>query len=113
MIHAVIVAVHGLMVETEAAARDSWVALYQDHGEEFPPQAWSVVLGGSGREFYPIAYRTERVGWPPDAAALREHKQRLVAEQPLLPGVAISIVDARRLGLALGVASSSLCAWAL
>ena len=105
----------GLMVDTESPAYDSWLDVYRQYGQEFPLDLWSVVLGGSGREFDPIGYLAERVGHPLDRDAIREQRWRrkleLVAEQPLLPGVGEYIVAARRLGLKLAVASSSSLAW--
>ena len=55
------------------------------------------------------------LGRPVDAAALvRRHRARtdaLIATQPVLPGVRQYLDEARRLGLRLGVASSSSRAW--
>lgn len=105
----------GLMVDTETAAYESWIQIFREHGQEFPLSLWSAVLGGSGEEFDPCAYLAARVTQPFDSDALRarrwQRKLELVADQPLLPGVADYIAAAKRLGLKLGVASSSSRRW--
>jgi HAD superfamily hydrolase (TIGR01509 family) len=115
VIRALVFDFDGLMVDTELPAYDSWLDIYREYGQEFPLPLWSAVLGGSSREFDPVAYLAERAGRPLDAEAIRARRWRrkleLVAAQPLMPGVAAYIDDARRLGLGLGVASSSSRAW--
>ena len=115
MIRALIFDFDGLMVDTESPAYESWVGIYREYDQELPLSLWSAVLGGSGLEFDPIAYLAERVGQPLDATALRARrghcKLELVATQPLLAGVADYIAAGTRLGLTLGVASSSSRAW--
>jgi HAD superfamily hydrolase (TIGR01509 family) len=115
VIRALVFDFDGLMVDTESAAHESWLDIYREHDQEFPLHLWSAVLGGSGAEFDPLAYLAAQVGRQLDAEALRQRraqrKLELAAAQPLLPGVAGYIADARRLGLGLGVASSSPRSW--
>jgi len=105
----------GLMVDTEGPAYESWQEIYREYGHELPLSSWAAVLGGSGAEFDPCAYLERQVGRTLDCAAIRERRLRrkvkLVAEQPLLPGVGDYIAAAGRLGLKLGVASSASRAW--
>jgi len=115
MIRALIFDFDGLMVDTESPAYESWLGIYREYDQELPLSLWSAVLGGSGLEFDPIAYLAKRVSQPLDAAAIRARrwqcKLELVAAQPLLAGVADYIAAGTRLGLTLGVASSSSRAW--
>jgi HAD superfamily hydrolase (TIGR01509 family) len=105
----------GLMVQTETSARDSWLEIYHEYGCEFPYTLWSETLGGSRASFDACAYLAGQTGLHLDLDALRERrKQRhveLVAAQPLMPGVADYLAEGKRMGLRLGVASSSSRAW--
>jgi HAD superfamily hydrolase (TIGR01509 family) len=105
----------GLMVDTETAARDSWVDIFQEYGCDFPHDAWAKVLGGSGRDFDACGYLTEQTGLQLDPEELRARRGRrkleLVAAQPLMPGIAAYLADGKHGGLTLGVASSSSREW--
>jgi HAD superfamily hydrolase (TIGR01509 family) len=105
----------GLLVDTEGPAYDSWQEIYRGYGRELPLSVWAAVLGGSGREFDPCAYLQVQVGQPLDCDAIRRRrwarKLRLTNDQPLLPGVAEYIADAKHVGLKLAVASSSSHRW--
>ncbi len=115
MIRGLIFDFDGLMVDTETAARDSWVDIFQEYGCDFPHDAWAKVLGGSGRDFDACGYLTEQTGLQLDPEELRarrgQRKLELVAAQPLMPGIASYLADGKRGGLRLGVASSSSCDW--
>jgi HAD superfamily hydrolase (TIGR01509 family) len=115
VIHALVFDFDGLLVDTETPAHESWLEIYREYGQDFPLFQWSVVLGGSGTEFDPAVYLAQRIGQPLEAEAIaarrRRRKEELAAVQPLMPGVAAYLDDAARLGLRLGVASSSPRAW--
>ncbi len=115
MIQGLIFDFDGLMVDTESPAYDSWAEIYREYGCELPLSRWSPVLGGSGAEFDPCAYLGEQTGQALDADALRarrwQRKLELCAGQALLPGVSDYLAAANRLGLKLGVASSSSRRW--
>jgi HAD superfamily hydrolase (TIGR01509 family) len=105
----------GLMVDTETAARDSWVDIFREYGCDFPHDMWAKVLGGSGRDFDACGYLKAQTGRQLDPEELRARRWRrkleLVAGQPLLPGIASYLVQGKRSGLMLGVASSSSRGW--
>jgi HAD superfamily hydrolase (TIGR01509 family) len=115
MICALIFDFDGLMVDTESPAYESWLEIYREYNCEFPFARWSAVLGGSGAEFDPCAYLAEQTGQVLDHDAIRarrwQRKLDLTAGQPLLPGVAMYVHEAKRLGLQVGVASSSSRRW--
>lgn len=115
MIRGLVFDFDGLMVDTESPAYESWQEIYREYGCELPLSRWAAVLGGSGREFDPCVYLQERIGQSLDCEAIGarrwQRKLELVATQPLLPGVAEYISAGRRLGLQLGVASSSSRKW--
>jgi len=105
----------GLMVDTETSARDSWLEIYREHGCEFPYSLWATTLGGSRGGFDACVYLAEQTGLQLDLEQLRarrgQRKLELVAEEPLLPGIAGYLAEGKRLNLQLGVASSSSRGW--
>lgn len=115
MIQGLIFDFDGLMVDTESPAYDSWLEIYREHGCDLPLTQWAAVLGGSGKEFDPCAYLEQQVGCELDRDVLSarrwQRKLELVAKQPLLPGINAYLDEAKRLGLKLGVASSSSRRW--
>lgn len=101
----------GLIVDSEMPAFQSWQEIYQEHGCTLPLGEWAASLGGSGAEFDPCTYLEGQLGYGVDHAVLRAHrwqrKLELLAVQPALSGVEDYIADGKRLGLRLGIASSS------
>jgi HAD superfamily hydrolase (TIGR01509 family) len=115
VIHGLIFDFDGLMVDTETAARDSWVDIFQEYGCDFPHGVWARILGGSGRDFDACGYLAQQTGLQLDPEELRTRRWRrkleLVAAQPLMPGIAAYLAEGKRSGLTLGVASSSSREW--
>ena len=101
----------GTILETELPDFISWQECYADHNCDLPHDLWLSAVGGSAAEFDPYAYLEQQVGRRLDRAILRERRRTrmntLIAEQSVRPGVLEVIADAQRLGLQLGVASSS------
>ncbi len=116
MIRALIFDFDGLILETEVPALESWAEIYREHGHELPMDKWNELLG-SARGFDPGAHLAALVGegFDIDAARARRTRRRdeLIGALDVMAGVRDYITDARRLGLRLGVASSSTRAWVL
>jgi HAD superfamily hydrolase (TIGR01509 family) len=104
----------GLILDTEVPVYDAWQELYGEHGHALPFETWAQCIGTSDT-FDPCVDLAARVGRALDAAALRRrHRARtdaLIADQRVLPGVVERLEEARAMGLALAVASSSRRAW--
>jgi HAD superfamily hydrolase (TIGR01509 family) len=115
MIRALIFDFDGLMVDTELPAFQSWQEIYQAHGCVLTLEEWAVCLGTSSDEFDPFTDLARKLGRPvnrEELLALRvSRKGVLAAEQAALPGVRDYLLDARRLGLKIGLASSSPHQW--
>jgi HAD superfamily hydrolase (TIGR01509 family) len=114
MIRAIVFDFDGLILDTELPEFQSWQEIYQAHGCTLPFAVWAMCIGTT-EAFDPYAYLEEQLGRAIDREAVqRQQRQQcdaLIAVQAVLPGVHDYIAEARRLGLQLGVASSSSRAW--
>jgi len=104
----------GLILDTEVPVYDVWQSIYAEHGHTLEFARWAECIG-TADTFNPCAHLESLLGRSVDAGALiRHHRTRtdaLIAAQPILPGVRDYVEDARRLGVRLGVASSSSRRW--
>jgi len=114
VIKALIFDFDGLILDTETPEYQSWQEIYREHGCDLSLAKWGECIG-TANVFDPYAYLEEQCGRAMDRAAIQEKRRarfkQLMHGQPLLPGVEAYIQDAKRLGLRLGVASSSSRAW--
>jgi HAD superfamily hydrolase (TIGR01509 family) len=104
----------GLILDTEAPVYDAWQAIYAEHGQTLSFEKWAECIG-TVDAFDPCADLQALCGRPLDTIALEQRHRvdcdALIALQAVLPGVREYVEEARRLGLRLGVASSSSRAW--
>jgi HAD superfamily hydrolase (TIGR01509 family) len=111
---AVIFDFDGLIIDSETPLFEIWQEIYARYGAALALEDWQHALGTQGG-FDPYADLCARSGrrvtrhrwgdW-----VTREHWRRCET-QPLLPGVADRLTEARRIGLKTAVASSSQAAW--
>jgi len=104
----------GLILDTEVPVYDSWQAIYAEHGHALDFDKWATCIG-THDVFDPAEDLAALCGRVLDCEALtarhRADCDALIAMQAVLPGVRDYVEEARRLGLRLGVASSSSRAW--
>ncbi len=104
----------GLILDTEAPVYNAWQAIYAEHGHQLDFARWAECIG-TADTFDPCLDLQGLLGRPLDTTPLlHSHRMRadaLIALQPVLPGVREYMDEAQRLGLSLGVASSSSRAW--
>jgi HAD superfamily hydrolase (TIGR01509 family) len=105
----------GLILETERPDYQSWREVYQEHGEDLTMEVWGDVIGRGASYFDPYQELVAKLGHDLDReAVLSRRKARhleMIAELEILPGVRETVAEAARLGIRLGVASSSSRAW--
>ena len=116
MIRALVFDFDGLILETETPAYQSWAEIYAEHGHELPMDLWHGYVG-SDTGFDPAGHLAALVGEGFDREATQTRrdarKSELIAALDVMVGVRDYIADAKRLGLRLGVASSSSHDWVL
>jgi HAD superfamily hydrolase (TIGR01509 family) len=114
-IRALIFDFDGLILDTEHPTFQAWHEIYEEHGCAIPLDEWEAALGTTGESFDPCARLEALTGRVIDREAVQERRRgrrdELMALEVVLPGVVDYISDALRLGLRLGVASSSSHEW--
>ncbi|MCG6922989.1 MAG: HAD family hydrolase [Acidobacteria bacterium] len=113
-VEAVILDFDGLIVDTETPIFEAWCGAYERRGQVLGLDQWQHALGTHGG-FDAHEHLESLVGETLSREELqrevREASRRTSESRPLLPGVEALLHDAKDLGLARAVASSSSCGW--
>jgi HAD superfamily hydrolase (TIGR01509 family) len=106
----------GLILDTETPDYQVWQTIYRENGFELPGEEWAKIVGGTGLGLFDAAEHLSVLSQGRlDSISLR-HRHRseshaMTLAQLVMPGVMDYLHEARRLGLKLGVASSSPHSW--
>lgn len=105
----------GLILETEGPIFQSWQELYRQYQRELSFDQWATIIGTAENDFDPLIDLAAQIETPLDGKMVdplrRQRELDLIAEQVVLPGVMDYLEGAKRLGLKVGLASSSSCGW--
>jgi HAD superfamily hydrolase (TIGR01509 family) len=114
VVRAIVFDFDGLILDTEEPIYQSWLEVYEAHGEALPFERWVQIVGSTTAEFHPQHHLEERLGRALSPEVLQQRVGRrteLILAQQMLPGIVQHIDSAKALGLKLGVASSSTRDW--
>jgi len=118
MIRAVVFDFDGIILETEEAEYLAWRQLWEETGVDLSLEEWSGGIGtvpGAGGSFQPYRELVRRSGRSLDQETVRARVGTLIAghlsNRQMQPGVAGWREEAARLGLSVGIASSSPRSW--
>ncbi len=114
MIEAIIFDFDGLILDSETPDYQSWQEMYAEFGVTLPLAVWLDNIGTVDL-FNPYLHLENLLGHPVDRQDVHDRRKRrdneLMAAQTILPGVKTVLAEAQRLGLKIGLASSSDHAW--
>ncbi|HEY47687.1 MAG: hypothetical protein AMJ88_08900 [Anaerolineae bacterium SM23_ 63] len=115
MIRALVFDFDGVILDTETPFFKSWQEIYQEYGYDLSISDWGSMLGSFSDPQDPYERLEDYLGSSLDREAIRTKRSNremdLLKTEAVLPGVESILIKGRRLGLKLGVASSSERKW--
>jgi HAD superfamily hydrolase (TIGR01509 family) len=115
MIRAVIFDFDGLILDTEKAIFKSWQETYQEYQCHLSFEDWSKIIGTADLIFDPFAELERQFGCPLDRNGIIkrqiQRESELIDVLAPLPGVREALQEGKQMGVKIGLASSSNCAW--
>jgi HAD superfamily hydrolase (TIGR01509 family) len=114
MIEAIVFDFDGVILDTETPDFETWQHEFRAHGVEFERSLWTGFIGGSSAWFSVPEHLAELAGRAIDPERIEARRRgylSLIESSPILPGVTEHLVQARELGLKVGLASSSSRSW--
>ncbi len=107
----------GLILDTETPIFQAWQEIFERHGCTLTLETWADCIGRAQDAFDPCDHLETCLGHPIDRGQICSEEQKreteLIRNQSVLPGVRELITASKRLGLKLGVASSSQKEWVI
>jgi HAD superfamily hydrolase (TIGR01509 family) len=115
MIKGIIFDFDGTILDSESSTFQAWAEIYKRYNCTLPLDQWMKIIGTTEIYFDPVTYLEEKTKQKLDRNALiaeqAERDRSLLRETGILPGVMDYLISAKKLGLKLGIASSSSSEW--
>jgi putative hydrolase of the HAD superfamily len=115
MIKAVVFDCDGLLIDTETPWYEAFRQIYREHGVDLPLDLYVKCVGSTFEHFNPFDYLEECINRPLDRDQIRhlckEKYSKIIQKQQLRSGVEQYLKTAQKLGLKIGLASSSNRSW--
>ena len=117
MIRGIVFDFDGLILDTESPEYQTWRDVFEENGCRLAPETWAhhIGTGATSAIYNPYDDLEQQLGRACERdtlrAQLRARRIEIILAQPVLPGVEDYIADAKRLGLRVGLASSSDREW--
>lgn len=117
MIKAVVFDFDGLIMDTETPWYEAFREIYRDYQVDLPLELWVKCVGTGYDEFNPFDYLEACVKQAIDKDEIRRQAAELhaglIEREEVRPGVKEYLKEAKKLGLKVGLASSSTREWVL
>lgn len=105
----------GTIVDTERVVYACWREVFREHRQDLPLSEWAEVVGAASDAVDPFEMLESKLGRAVDREALDEFRRRMqeemLAREPLRPGIENLVLEGKRRGVRLGVASNSPEIW--
>ena len=115
MIDTLIFDFDGVIIDTETPDFETWQDVFHAHGVHLDRSLWEGIIGGGVGRFDPCQHLEDLARTKLDQDSIKTPRRKRYLERveasPLLPGVLDYLCEAGRIGLRLGVASSSTRDW--
>lgn len=115
MIQAVVFDFDGLIIDTETGRFDAFRETFRDFGVDLPFDLYVKCVGGTYDIFNPYSYLESRLNKSINRLEVEQLVMKkfryIMSQKHLRPGVESYLISAKRMGLKIGMATSSSRSW--
>ena len=107
----------GLILDTETVIFEAWREIFKSYGTDLPLLEWASCIGTSHHAFDVFGYLESKLGRSVDRKEIADRHRKMIMERIEVlkprPGVLEYLEEARKLKIALALASSSHQSWVM